>query len=153
MPDVEIVNFPDTKVAVLEYRGDPKSIGEAVQRFIAYRKQHHMHPITNATFNIANSPAEVPFRIDLCAATDQFAGDNQYGIVSKTISGGRCAVLRHVGSDDTLGETVRLLCEDWFPQSGEIRRDFPLFFQRVKFPPEVSEDDSVIDVYLPIQQR
>jgi len=87
MPDVKIVNFPDTKVAVLEHRG------------------------------------------------------------------GRCAVLRHVGSDDTLGETVRLLCEEWFPQSGEIRRDFPLFFQRVKNPPEVSENDSIIDVYLPIQRR
>ncbi len=112
---------------------------------------------TNATFNIAyNSPTEVPandFRIDLCVATDQPVGDNQYGIVSKTISDGRCAVLRHVGSDDTLGETVRLLCEEWFNQSGEIRRDFPLFFQRVKFPPEVSENDSIIDVYLPLQRR
>ena len=155
-PNVEIVNFPDTKIAVLEYHGDPKSIGESVQRFIEYRKQYHLHPNTNATFNIAyNSPTDVPahdFRIDLCVATDQPIGDNQHGIVSKTIPGGRCAVLRHVGSDDTLGETVRRLCAEWFPQSGEIRRDFPMFFQRVKFPPEVSESDCIIDVYLPLQR-
>ncbi len=79
-----------------------------------------------------------------CVATYQFAGNHQNGIASNTITGGRCAVLRHVGSDDALGETVRLLFEEWFPQSGEIRRDFPLFFQRVKFPPEVSEEDSLL---------
>jgi AraC family transcriptional regulator len=156
MANVEIVNFPETQVAVLEHRGDPKSIGESVKMLIEYRKQHHLHPSTNATFNIAyNSPTDVPaqdFRIDLCVATDQPVGDNQYGIVSKTIPGGRCAVLRHIGSDNTLGETVRHLCEEWFPRSGEIRRGFPLFFQRVKFPPEVSENDSIIEVYLPLQQ-
>jgi AraC family transcriptional regulator len=156
MANVEIVNFPDTKVAVLEHHGDPKSIEESVQRFIEYRKQHHLHPNTNATFNIAyNSPTDVPahdFRIDLCVATDQPIGDNQHGIVNKTIPGGRCAVLRHFGSDDTLGEAVMRLCAEWFPQSGEIRRDFPMFFQRVKFPPEVSENDCIIDVYLPLQR-
>ena len=156
MTNVEIINFPDTKVAALEHHGDPKTIGESVLRFIEYRKQHHLHPSTNDTFNIAyNNPTDVPaqdFRIDLCVATDQPVGGNQYGIVSKTIPGGRCAVLRHFGSDDTLGETVRRLCTEWFPQSGEIRRDVPLFFQRIKFSPEVSEDDSIIDVYLPLQQ-
>jgi AraC family transcriptional regulator len=97
MPNVEIVNFPDTKVALLEHHGDPKSIGKSIQRFIAYRKQYHLHPSTNAIFNIVyNSPTEVPvqdFRIDLCVATDQTVGDNQYGIVSKTIPGGRCGVV------------------------------------------------------------
>ncbi len=155
MTSVQVVDFPETKTAVLEHHGDPKLIGESVQRFIEFRKQHHLHPSTHATFNIAyNSPTEtVPedFRIDLCVSTDELITDNEFGVIGKVIPGGRCAVLRHIGSDDTLGETVRQLCAEWFPRSGENRRDFPLFFQRVKFPPEVPEDETILDVYLPLQ--
>ena len=155
MANVQIVNFPETKISVLEHRGDPKTIGESVQRFIEFRKQNHLHPSTHATFNIAyNSPTETApedFRIDLCVATDEPIGDNQYGIVSKTIPGGRCAVLRHIGSDNTLGESIRQLCEEWFPRSGENRRYYNLFLQRVKVPPEVPEYESIIDVFLPLQ--
>ena len=155
MANVQIVDFPETTVAVLEHHGDPKTIGESVQRFIEFRKQNHLHPSNHATFNIAyNSPMEVEpndFRIDLCVATDEPVSANPFGIVGKSIPGGRCAVLRHIGSDDTLGETVRKLCVEWFPRSGEQRRDFPLFLQRVKFPPVVSENESILDVYLPLQ--
>jgi AraC family transcriptional regulator len=51
--------------------------------------------------------------------------------VQKLIPGGRCAVLRHIGSEDHLGETVSFLYSQWLPQSGEELRDFPLYFQRV----------------------
>ena len=155
MISVQIVDFPETKMAVLEHHGDPKTIGESVQRFIEFRKQNHLHPSNHATFNIAyNSPTETApedFRIDLCVATDEPITDKEYGIGNKTIPGGRCAVLRHVGSDEMLGESIRKLCAEWFPQSGESRRDFPLYLQRVKFPPEVPENESIIDVFLPLQ--
>ena len=155
MASVQIVDFPETRIAVLEHHGDPKTIGESVQRFIDFRKQNRLHPSNHATFNIAyNSPTETApedFRIDLCVATDEPVSANKYGIVSKTIPGGRCALLRHIGSDDTLGESIRLLCTEWFPQTGENRRNFPLFLHRVKFPPEVPENETIFDVFLPLQ--
>jgi hypothetical protein len=37
---VDIINFPETKVAVLEHHGDPALIDRSVQQFIAWRQQN-----------------------------------------------------------------------------------------------------------------
>jgi AraC family transcriptional regulator len=156
--DVKIVDFAATRVAVLEHRGDPRLIGETIRRFIAWRKQNHLPPHLSATFNLLyNDPAETPperFRLDLCAALDRSGrsvGDDPGGVVERTIPGGRCAVLRHVGSDDTLGATLHFLYANWLPASGEELRDFPLFLQRVRFFPDVPEHEAVTDVFLPLR--
>jgi AraC family transcriptional regulator len=151
---VTIVDFIDTKIAALEHRGDPRLIGESVQRFIAWRKRSHLSPSENATFNILyDDPSAVPpekFRIDIGVAFDREIADNEQGIVCKTIPGGRCAMLRHTGLEDTLSESIRYLVLQWFPSSGESRRDFPIFLQRVRFFPEVPEEETVVDLFLPI---
>jgi len=140
----------------MEHRGDPRLIEHSIRKFIEWRRKNHLPPSVSATFNILyDDPAEVPpekFRIDLCAAVDHEMNDPEYGIVSGTIPAGRCAVLRHIGSDDTLGNSIRQLCNQWLPISGETRRDFPIFLQRVCFLPEVPEIESVTDIFLPIKQ-
>lgn len=152
---VRIIHFNDTKVAALAHRGDPRLIGNSVRRFIEWRKQNHQPAKVSATFNIAyDNPAEVAaenYRLDICAATDKAVAENPFGVVGKTIPAGRCAVLRHIGSDDTLGETVRYLYAEWLPQSGEELRDFPVYFQRVKFFPDVPEHEAIVDVFLPLR--
>ena len=72
------------------------------------------------------------------------------GIITKIIPGGRCATLRHVGSDDTLFQAVNFMYQTWLPQSGAQLRDFPLYLQRVAFAPEVAPDAAVTDIFLPI---
>jgi AraC family transcriptional regulator len=67
------------------------------------------------------------------------------------IPGGRCAVLRHVGSDDTLPVSVRYLYKEWLPNSDEEPRDFPLYFERVRFFPDVPEHEAITDVFLPLK--
>ena len=153
--DVNIRVFEETRVAVLEHRGDPTRIGDSLRTFIAWRKQNRLPPAVSATFNILyDDPAETPpedYRFDICAAIDREVAGNAFGVVEKTIPGGRCAVVRHVGSDDTLGEVVRYLYSTWLPASGEEPRDFPLFLQRVRFFPDVPEHEAVTDVFLPLQ--
>lgn len=152
---VQIIDVDDAKVAVFEHRGDPRLLGNSVRTFIAWRKQNRRPPAISATFNILyHDPAQVPaedFRLDLCAAIDRDVGDNDFGVVRKTIPGGRCAVLRHTGSDDTLGETVRYLYAEWLPQSGEKARDFPIYLQRIRFFPDVPESEAITDVFLPLR--
>lgn len=152
---VTVVDFIETKVAVYEHRGDPRLIGESVQRFIEWRKLNRLSPGEYATFNILhNDPSSLPpeeYRLDIGVAIDREISGSEYGIVGKTIPGGRCAVLRHIGLDDTLGESIRYLVSQWFPSSGEIRRNFPIFLNRVRFFPEVPEEATVIDIFLPIQ--
>jgi AraC family transcriptional regulator len=150
---VSIIEFPETKIAVFQHRGDPAGIGESVRRFIEWRREHGLTPDRSATFNILHDdPATTPpdaYRLDLGASLpDGF--DAGCGILSRTIPSGRCAVLRHLGNDDTLGESIRYLVAEWFPASGEMRRNFPLFLQRVQFPPRVPDAESIVDIFLPL---
>lgn len=151
---VRIVGFPATKVAVMVHRGDPALLPETIRRFIAWRKANGLPPRRHATFNILyGDPDETPpaeFRLDLCVATERALGDDGSGVEAGVIPAGRCAVLRHVGSDDGLGAAFGRLYRDWLPASGEALRDFPPFLQRVSFFPDVPEHEAVIDIFLPL---
>jgi AraC family transcriptional regulator len=153
--DVKTVDFPETNVGVLEHRGDPRRIGETIRAFIAWRRESHLHPSKSATFNLLygdpDTTAPDEFRLDLCAAVPGEVTPNSYGVVARTIPAGRCAVLRHVGSDDGFAATFDFLYREWLPKSGEEPRDFPLFLQRVKFFPDVPEHEAVTDVFLPLR--
>jgi AraC family transcriptional regulator len=152
--DVEIVHFETTRVAVLEHRGDPKLLLDSVRRFVEWRRQNRLSPKLSATFNlIYDDPYSTPpeqFRFDLCAATSRPIEANDVGVVERAIPGGRCARLRYVGSDDGMAEALTFLYAQWLPQSGEEAREFPLFLQRVRLPPEVPEHLSEIDFYWPL---
>lgn len=154
---VRIVDFPATRVAAMAHRGDPRLLGETIARFIAWRRAHGLPPRLAATYNIAwTDPARTPpadYRMDLCVATDADIADDGSGMVAMTIPAGRCAVLRHIGSDDLLGLSAQRLVRDWLPASGEARGDFPLFFQRVAFFPDVPENEAVVDLFLPLAPR
>jgi AraC family transcriptional regulator len=151
---VKIIDFKETRVAVLKHRGDPTGIKLSVSRFIAWRQAVGLVPGRSATFNILydhpgkTAPAE--FRLDLCAATEDEVASNPARIVAGIIPGGRCAVLRHIGSDAGLEAALVWLCMEWLPRSGERRREFPLYLQRVLFFPACSEDEAVLDLFLPL---
>jgi AraC family transcriptional regulator len=152
---IRIVETKDTRVAALEHRGDPALIGNSIRAFIGWRKQAGLPPRTSATFNILyDNPVGTPpgsFRLDICAATERGLAPNNLGIVAKVIPSGRCAVLRHIGSEDSFGDAIAFLCRDWLPRSGEEPRDFPLYCQRVSFFPDVPEREAVTDIYLPLR--
>ena len=152
---VRIVQTKEVQVAALEHRGDPATIGDSIRRFIAWRKAAGLPPRSSATFNILHDdPDSTPpeaFRLDLCAATDRAVPPNDAGIVAKTIPGGRCAVLRHVGNEESFAEAALYLYAQWLPDSGEELRDFPLYCQRISFFPDVPEHEAVTDLFLPLK--
>lgn len=152
---VDIVEREDVPVATIEHHGDPARLGQTIRTFIAWRREHRLHPSVSATYNIVyNNPDDVPpdaFRMDICAATRDAIAPNAAGVVPKTLAGGRYAVLRHIGSDDTLDQSVTYLYAEWLPASGEALRDAPLLFQRVRFYPDVPEHEAVTDVLLPLR--
>lgn len=153
--DVNVREVPETSVAVMQHRGDPARIGQTIQRFIAWRRSAGLPPKVSATFNVFHDdprttpPAE--YRLDLCAATSSPIAANDDGVEAGTIPGGRCAVLRVVGSADDLEPAALFLYRDWLPASGEEPRDFPLFCQRVTFFPDVPEHAAITDLYLPLK--
>jgi len=93
------------------------------------------------------------FRFDICGTVTAGVSSNAFGVDEKTIPAGRCAVARHQGSTDLIGNTVRALFVDWLPGSGEALRDFPIYFHYIKRMPTVSEHEQITDVYLPLRPR
>lgn len=152
---VRLITFKNTKVAALEHRGDPSLIGNSLCKFIEGRKQNNLPPQVSDTFNILyDNPSETSpdkYRFDICASTERDVADNSFGVVEKTIPGGRCAVLRHIGDDANLGENITYLYSKWLPSSTQEPRDFPLFLQRVSFFPDVPEHEAISDVFLPLK--
>lgn len=152
---VQRVDVSATKIAVLEHRGDPNHLGDSIRNFIAWRKRNHLHPSRYATFNLLyDDPEQVApdaYRFDLCVAIDRDIEPDTSGIVTKTIPAGRCAVLRHIGSDDMLGQSIAYLYAQWLPESGEEPRDFLLYLQRVRFFPDVPEHEALTDIFLPLK--
>lgn len=153
---VKIIEFPTTTVAALEHRGPVELLNDSVGQFIAWRKQSKLSPVTtSSTFGIAyDDPKSTPpedFRFDICGSIADAVPQNPQGVVTKVIPGGRCAMLRHKGSHDTMDPKVYYLYGEWLPDSGELLRDFPCFFHYQNFFPEVAEHELITDIYLPLK--
>ena len=112
--DVKIVDFAETKVAALEHRGPPELVNDSARKFIEWRKEAKLSPKEKyRTFGIAydNPDTTEPhaFRFDLCGEVSAEVPPNPRGVVTKVIPGGRCAVARHLGSHDRIGECAYYL--------------------------------------------
>ncbi|TQV86932.1 AraC family transcriptional regulator [Aliikangiella coralliicola] len=153
--EVKIVEFKETRVAALEHHGAPEKVFESVRTFIRWRKEVRLSPNVSETYNILyNDPEQVAaedYQLDICASVTGEVDDNSYGIIEKTIPGGRCAVIRHLGSDQNLRQSFEYLYGQWLPQSGEELRDFPCFLHRVNLFPDIKEHEMITDIYLPLE--
>ena len=154
--EVNIIDFNETRVAALEHRGAPDLVNDSVKEFIAWRKQSGLSPInTSLTLGIVyNNPETTEpenFRFDICGSVNAAIPDNPQGVVNKVIPNGRCAVVRHLGPHNRIGDSAYYLYRDWLPSSGEELRDFPLFFHYLNLMPETPEHELVTDVYLPLK--
>ncbi|WP_417844617.1 AraC family transcriptional regulator [Thalassospira sp.] len=153
-PAIEIINFPQTRVATLRHRGDPAHIGNSIRPFIDWRKRNHLPPHKNATFNIIHTnPEETPvadFVLDLCVATSIAISPNPEGVFEQIMPANRCARIRHIGPDQELNRSIIPVYAQWMPQTGELAGDYPLFFQRIAFFPDVPRHEAVTDIYVPL---
>jgi AraC family transcriptional regulator len=153
--DVKIVTFPETKVAAIEHRGSPSREHETAHKLIAWKLANRLlDPSRHRSYGVHyTDPLSTPaaeHRVDFCLSVEEDVAPNPYGIVGKLIPGGRCALARHVGSRAHNAAAVCLYAE-WFPQSGESLRDFPIFFHYVNVGANVREEDMITDVYLPLK--
>lgn len=154
LDEVRVVDFPETPVACLSHVGPPERIGDTIRRFIAWRRANGLPPAKHATWNVLyDDPETTPperYRLDICVSCEAVA-PNDSGVVAASLPGGRCAVLRHTGSDTLLGDAIRFLYGDWLTESGEEPGNAPLFLRRVAFFPDVPEHEAITDIHLPLR--
>ena len=153
---VTIVEFEETRVAALEHRGPPEQVNDSARIFIEWRKASRLSPKESCkTLGVAYDNPDTTeaqdFRFDICGEVNAAVPGNPQGVVNKIIPGGRCAVARHLGSHDRIGESAYYLYREWLPGSGEELRDFPLFFHYLNLMPETSEHELMTDLYLPLK--
>lgn len=153
--NIHIVNFAPVSAAALEHCGSAGMLNQTIQRFIAWRKASQESPIASSrTFGIPRSnPDTTPnedWRFDICGEVHGPVAPNAYGVREITIAGGRCAVLRHLGSTDHINETIYPFYRDWLPQSGESLAEHPLFFHYLSAYPETPLEQWQTDIYFPL---
>ena len=154
--DVTIRDVPPTPVAIMEHRGDRATLGDTIQRFIAWRKAAGLSPETSPTFNVFRSercPAvAADYSMDICVGTDQPIAADDKQMKAGVIPGGRCAVLRYPGNTNNLEPAGLYLYRDWLPASGEEARDFPLYCQRrLSFAPDRPVPEIIVELFLPLK--
>ena len=152
---VQIIDFHETRVAKLEHRGPPGLLNASVRQFIEWRMQSGQSPVASSrTYGIPyGNPETTPpdsFRFAICGEIQEPVAPNSVGVCEHIIPGGRCAVIRHVGSPDHIGETIYPIYRDWLPTSGEELRDHPLFFHYLSVYPETPVEAWQTDIYIPL---
>jgi len=150
---VEIVLFPQTRVAAVEHLGSTANVHESTRKLVEWRIQNRVPPDGHRTYGVhydMRTHAESGYRIDICVSFDREVAPNAQGVVAKVIPGGRCARVRYQGSREHIS-VVAPLFDEWLPASGEQLRDFPVFFHYVNVGPDVAEHEMITDIYLPLR--
>lgn len=153
--NVEIVSFPETRVAVIEHRGSPAVEYETARKLIAWKLENGL--LDQTRFRSYGLHYTDPFntppdkhRVDFCLSVEQDVPANQYGITATIIPKLRCARARDVGSRSN-NQAASFLYGTWLPRSGEAVGEFPMIFHYVNVGPDVPEAEMITDVYLPLK--
>lgn len=151
--NVTIKKMNERRLASIEHRGDPRLLGDSVNKLIGWAKAQpiNVKPKPGESFGFAYddpklTPAE-DFRFDLAITIPEqltIRGD----VIEKRLPGGRYAVATHKGSRENIGNTVYGLYRDWLPTSGEELADLPCIFCYYNFEHEVAETELLTECWL-----
>jgi len=152
--DVNIVTFPETKVAGISHRGAPSQEHDTVRKLVAWKLEHRLLDQTRyRTYGLhytdprTVNPAD--HHVDFRLSYEGHIEPNAYGIVAMTIPSMRCAVARDIGSRLN-NQAAKYLYEKWLPASGERMAEQPMVFHYVNVGPNVKDHEAITDVYLPL---
>lgn len=153
--DVRIVDFPETRVALVEHLGPPDLEHETARRLVRWRLEMGLSVDRHWSYGVHHTDPRVTppdrHRVDFCLSYDEEVAPNSYGVVTGIIPSCRCAVARHLGSRARNDAAIDLLTR-WLPESGESLGQFPIFFHYVNVGPSISESEMITDVYLPLNR-
>lgn len=151
--NVVIKNINARRLAVLEHRGDPKFIGDSVNKLINWAKAQpvNLKPKAGEAFGFAyDDPKLTPaadFRFDLgITIPEQLTLKGE--VTEKRLPAGRYAVAIHKGSREIIGDTVYKMYRNWLPNSSEELADLPCIFCYYNFDHEVAETELLTECWL-----
>ncbi|MEZ5277709.1 MAG: GyrI-like domain-containing protein [Opitutaceae bacterium] len=153
--NVEIVIFPETRVAAIEHQGSPALEHDTVRKLVSWKIENRLlDQAKYRTYGLhyadprTAEPSE--YRAEFCLSIDRPVGTNGYGIYEKLLPSLRCARARDIGSRLN-NRAARYLFEVWLPGSRETWTGHPAIFHYVNVGPGVKEAEAITDVYLPLK--
>jgi DNA gyrase inhibitor GyrI len=148
--DVRIVELEPMRVAsVLAYGNEPEM--KAWEKMLSWAQSHHIMDKPHRAFGF-NNPSPTPgspnygYEVWMTVAPDVQADDTVKMI---DFSGGRYAVTRCVGVSNIFNTWQELLM--WVENSPHRQAEHQWLEEHIKMGPDVSPDDYVLDLYLPIK--
>jgi len=152
---VQIVTFPETRVAVITHMGPPQHEHDTARKLIAWKLEHRLldqakyrsYGLHYTDPRIVN-PKE--HRVDFCLSIDRDVGANSYSIHGMTIPSMRCAFARDIGSRSS-NKAAAYLYDEWLPGSGESLCSAPIIFHYVNVGKNVKDEEMITDVYMPLK--
>lgn len=151
--NVVIKEMPARRLAVLEHRGDPRMVGESVNKLIRWAKDQpvNLKPKPGESFGFGyDDPKITPadeFRFDLAITIPEqlvLTGE----VIEKRLPAGRYAVAMHKGSHNKMSDMIYAMYRDWLPSSGEELGDLPCIFCYYNFEHEVAETELLTECWL-----
>ncbi|APF03725.1 TPA: GyrI-like domain-containing protein [Legionella pneumophila] len=149
---VDIKSIDKIRLAVIEHKGDPKLLGESINKLVSWAKSQsiNLKPRPREAFALAyDDPKTTPpseFRIDLGIKVPENLKLD--GVIEKFLPSGRYAVTVHKGSRNNIGDVVYYLYRDWLPNTSEQLGDLPCIFCYYNFDHEVAETELLTECWL-----
>jgi len=149
---VDIKSIDKIRLAVIEHKGDPKLLGESINKLVSWAKSQsiNLKPRAGEAFALAyDDPKTTPpsdFRIDLGIKVPENLKLD--GVIEKFLPSGRYAVTVHKGSRNNIGDVVYYLYRDWLPNTSEQLGDLPCIFCYYNFDHEVAETELLTECWL-----
>ena len=151
---VSITTFPETRVATISHIGPPSAEHQTARKLIAWKLEHGLLDQSRyrsyGLHYLTSGPEQAEHRVDFCLSFDGPIVENTFGISAGRIPELRCAMARDTGSRMN-NRAARFLFEEWLPTSGEELSGHPAIFHYVNVGPEVTEEEAITDVYLPVR--
>ena len=152
---VDIVMFPETRVAGICHVGSPATEHDTARKLIAWKLENRLldqsrYRSYGLHYTDPRTVAPGQHRVDFCLSYEDPVAPNAHGIVEMRIPAMRCARARDIGSRLD-NQAARYLYDVWLPASGEQLSGQPLVFHYVNVGPSVQAHEAITDVYLPLK--
>ena len=154
--DIRVRNVELMRVAFVRHVGPYQEVGLVFQRFLEWVGRRGLFGPDTKLLGIGHDDPHITpadkLRFDCCVTVgDDFQPEGEVGV--QTVGGGEYAVLTHRGPYERLGECYRLLYGTWLPASGREPRHEPPFEVYHNSPGNISPEDLLTDIYVPLEPR
>ncbi|WP_299493036.1 GyrI-like domain-containing protein [uncultured Shewanella sp.] len=148
-----IDSFKGARLAVVKHRGDSSDVPQSIEKLVRWTKLNHLgQPKAGEVFMIAYDDPKTTdpehFRCDIGRVIpDDMLLTAEMEVSEQFLPSGRVAIAKHLGSHETIEQTVYAMYQNWLPSAQEKLADHPCVFCYQNYVTEVPESALETDIY------